>query len=219
MKTSFRKYKGLIVALTCVLALSYGLLRSEGAQTGVAPNHKAVPLDPDAQKVEKIIQTIIDLDAKRDKTKPSKSSPQTFTVTEKELNAYINYRLKVEEQKTIKSMVVNLNDRNAIFVTSLVDFNQIKVPADSGAAFVMRLLSGTQTVKVNGTLNTSRGKGTFQLDRAELNGMSLPPALVNRLIKMFGEKQTPPFDPTKPFDLPYGVQEVEIHKGYAKIKV
>ena len=106
------------------------------------------------------------------------------------------------------------------FITFLtIDFDQVEVKGDSMSAQLFKIfLRGKQTIEVEGRLKTEKGRGTYQVERATLNGMPLPASLVNAILSTVGRRQDPPFDPTEPFDLPYGVQTIEVQEQKTILK-
>jgi hypothetical protein len=176
----------------------------------------------DHARVDQLVQALTHLNKQKakDGKKDGKSDTvKQFTVSARELNSYIAQEMKAHPPKGMKSLVVDLKEPNHVSATALLDFSQIKMPDNSfAAAAAKKLLSGDRYVKVEGTLDSQQNMGAFSIDRAEVAGMPLPTSLVTMLVKRIGEKQHPPVDITKPFNLPYGIERLEISNGAIKIK-
>ena len=97
--------------------------------------------------------------------------------------------------------------------------DQIDLGESSLTAVLMRsLFSGEQTLEVEGQLEARNGQGEYTAQRAKLNGMPVPLALLNTLLKTLGDRVEPPFDATRPFPLPYGIDSIQIKARQATLK-
>lgn len=168
--------------------------------------------DPAAERVEKMLDELEARELARDKEK------RTYTLTEPDLNAYLAAKIKERPRKDVESLRIEMKE--AIFTTFLkVDFDQVEIKGDSMTVGLLRaLLRGSQTIEFDGRLRTDNGKGTYEVERATLNGMPLPPSLVNSILSAVGRRQDPPFDPMEPFDLPYGIKTVTVTPGKATLE-
>jgi hypothetical protein len=79
------------------------------------------------------------------------------------------------------------------------------------------MFSGTHTLSVRGKLVSKGGKANFQLEQARFDSGTLPNSLVEEIIALVGRKQTPPFDPLQPSQLPYKIQRIDVHPGHALV--
>jgi hypothetical protein len=210
----------LSVALTLLFTLLLSLAGRNFGQAHPAPRAtRALATNDDHASVERTIQTLMELE--KEKARTGRRAPtKEFMVSEPALNAYIASEMKAHPLKGVKSLVIQLRAPNQISGTALVDFNQIKISSNEGLLTLAAktLLSGERHLTVEGTLTSHQYVGTFQITRAELDGMPLPPSLVTMIVKHIGEKQHPPVDITKPFTLPYGIESVEISNRSLKIK-
>ncbi|MBI1748935.1 MAG: hypothetical protein HYR55_20470 [Acidobacteria bacterium] len=218
-----RKKNFLRLMVAAWLVLCYATLPSLIYNNGVglraAPQTKAVGANlltgkaPHA-RVEEIAQTL-EYEHLRHRKGPSKR----YKMSELEINSYISYKMKQQPVKGMKSLVINLFESNQLTATALIDFDQVKLRNEGmmGTLF-KKLMAGDHYLKMNGTLTSGQRKGSFIVSRAEMGGMVIPNSLVLAIIKHVGEKQHPPVDLTQPFELPLGIERVEISAGTLQVK-
>jgi hypothetical protein len=190
-------------ALIAIAALAFGQ---------APPARPAGSADAGAQRVEKMLDELETRQQAKDTDKKS------YTLTESDLNDYLAAKIKERPRKDVESMRVAMKE--GFFTTFLtVDLDQVEVKGDSMSKSLLKaLLHGKQTIEVDGRLKTDNGKGTYEVERASLNGMPLPPSFVNSILSAVGRQQDPPFDPMEPFDLPYGMKSVKVTPGKALLE-
>ncbi len=202
MKLNSRRASILVVFLTigwlCLAAES----RPQGEQAS----------DPGVAKVTRILEELKDNDGQS--TVPNK----TYELTEKELNAYLSAQLLQQDQKAVES--INLLIKEGTFLTRVeVNTDELQIKGDDVTIGYLRLLlRGTQTLEVEGKLQAEDGLASYLVQEARLSGISLPAPWVNSLLRSLGKRINPPFDPTKPFEMPYGIQSVTFQPGKVMMK-
>ena len=193
MKMNSRRVAFLALFLTVLTAES----RPQGGQDS----------DPGVAKVTRILEELRDNDEQG--TVPSR----IYELTEEELNAYLSAQLRQQDQKAVESMFLSL--REGTFLTVIeVDVNELQLRGDDVTTGYLRLLlRGTQTLEIEGKLQAEDGLASYLVQEARLSGISLPASWVNSLLSSLGKRNKPPFDPTEPFDMPYGIRSVIFHPG------
>jgi hypothetical protein len=135
---------------------------------------------------------------------------RSFTLLEADLNAYLRRELFVQPLKGVKDLFTQLR-RGAFIAFLTVNFDELEVPKNSLALqFFKNLLHGTQRLKLEGTVKIEDGTGTYVTHKAWLSDFPIPGPFVDALLSSVGKKQKPPFDPTKPFEAPYGISELSL---------
>ncbi|MDI9613553.1 MAG: hypothetical protein QM330_11005 [Acidobacteriota bacterium] len=138
---------------------------------------------------------------------------QSTPFTEEEINSYLQLVLKPRYHPSLRTLEVTLK-KNRLRARALIDFDRLR---DSSAGVFRNLLafmfSGAHTLDAEGKLLTGNGRGRFELEEARFDGRTLPNNMVNEIIAAVGMLQNPPFNPTKPSRLPYGIERVEIGPG------
>lgn len=179
---------------------------------GVAVPEKGLPAEPSAERVEKVLEEIeADYES-------GKRNSRTYVVSEADLNAFLAARVQEEQRKGVEGIQVRLGNR--AFVTELdLNMDELELKDDAMTLALFRsVLSGRRKLEVEGDLTTLDGKGRFEVRAARLNGVSLPPALLTLILSTVGKQLDPPFDPTEPFDLPYGIEEIQVEPRKVTIR-
>ena len=163
--------------------------------------------DPGVAKVTRILEELRDNDEQG--TVPNR----TYEVTEEELNAYLSAQLDQQDQKAVESIALLLKE--GTFLTRVeVNVDELQFKADDLTTGYLRLLlKGIQTLEIEGKLEAENGLATYRAQDARLSGISIPARLVNNLLSSLGKKNDPPFDPTQPFAMPYGIQSFNFQPG------
>jgi hypothetical protein len=147
-------------------------------------------------------------------TQKKKSRQQKTQFTEQEVNAYLASNIGSKYHPSLKSLVVSFAEEE-IQGTATVDFDLIDDASTKlFPKFLSLLFSGTHTISSQGKLISNEGKATFLLNQARFDNSTLPKNLIEGLITMIGKKQSPPFDPLKPSELPYKIERVDLKNGY-----
>ena len=163
--------------------------------------------DPGVAKVTGILEELRKNDEQG--TVPNR----TYQVTEEELNAYLSAQLHQQHQKAVESIVLLLKE--GTFLTRVeVNVDELQFPVDDvTTAYLRLLLKGIQTLEIEGKLEAENGLATYRVQEARLSGIPIPARLVNNLLSSLGKKNDPPFDPTQPFEMPYGIQSFTFQPG------
>jgi hypothetical protein len=163
--------------------------------------------DPGVAKITRILEELKNND--QQSTVPDRS----YEVTEQELNAYLSAQLYQQDQKAVESIALMIKE--GTFLTRVeVNADELQLKGDDVTmGYLMLLLRGTQTLEVEGKLQAQDGVASYLVQEARLSGISLPAPWVNSLLSSLGKRNNPPFDPTEPFPMPYGIQSVTFQPG------
>jgi len=118
----------------------------------------------------------------------------------------------------VESIVLLIHE--GTFLTRVeVNTDELQVKGDDVTlGYLKLLLKGTQTLEIEGKLEAENGLATYRVQEARLSGISLPPLWVNKLLSSLGKKNDPPFDPSEPLEIPYGIQSVTFQPGRVMIE-
>ncbi len=187
--------------LVLFLMVGWLFLAVESSPQGVQAS------DPGVAKVTRLLEELRDNDEQG--TVPNR----TYELTEEELNAYLSAQLYQQDQKAVESITLLLKE--GTFLTRIeVDVDELPFQGDDLATGYLRLLlKGIQILEIEGKLEAENGLATYRVQEARLSGIPIPARLVNNLLSSLGKKNDPPFDPTQPFELPYGIQSFTFQPG------
>ncbi len=199
----------LALLLGCVVVS--GLAPVAAAQTAAASGLERDSLQG-AARVQRVFEEI------EEDHRAGLTSPKRHVVLEPDLNAFMEREIRVQRPPAVERLAVSLRPGN-VFVTRIrVDMDDVPVGDSSVGGFFKALMSGSQDLEVEGRLESANGVGTYQIEGASLNGIPIPSALVNAILRSMGSRLDPPFDPTAPFPFGHGIQRVRIEAGRAVIE-
>ena len=187
--------------------------RQAGQDVSVArASETEKPVSPGAARVERTLRELESNHAS------GNTANRTYTITEADLNAYLEVRLREKNQRGVETLSVRLQQE--AFVSSLmIDMDKVEVQGDPTTLSLFKVLfRGPLTLEVEGRLVTVGGRGRLKVTKALLNESTVPPPLVDVILRALGGKQDPPFDPTESFDLPYGIRTVTVKPGQATLQ-
>ena len=189
------------------------------------------PHDP-VEKVGRIVDFIKGNKGRQPTAKhPAKGKEKDFSVTEADANAYI--RFWIEEQAkhgrlkdvVVKSAEVHFKEGHVIEADAVAQIGgaSLKKLDSLGDSFVVQMLKNSLTVDNNVHLQcvagAAKGKGFLVIQELRIKGLTLPVALIQKILEIVGKNQHPPQDFAKPMDLPNGIQKLEVLPGELKLQV
>jgi hypothetical protein len=136
----------------------------------------------------------------------SKGRHSGVDVFETELDSYVLYSLR-------KNMPVQLNSIDVKLTTGSISAN-----ADIAFAPSDSLFGGSHTVFIKGRLTGRNGRGKFDLDDVRLDGIPVPHFLMDVLLDRYVRTKYPGVDLKEPFDLPWGIEDLTIGQGKARVE-
>ncbi len=184
-----------------------GLFLIVGWLTAESRTQGGQAADPGVAKVTGILEELRENDEQG--TIPNRA----YELTEEELNAYLSAQLYLQHQKAVESIALLIKE--GTFLTRVeVNVDELQFQKDDVTTGYLRLLlKGIQTLEIEGKLEATNGLATYRVQEARLSGIPIPARLVNNLLSSLGKKNDPPFDPTQPFEMPYGIQSFTFQPG------
>ncbi len=161
-----------------------------------------------AARVNAIFQSL------RENAPPGKKAPPNshLRITEDELNAYLTQEYISKPHSGLKSVVTHLLASNRVVADAIVDVDDLKTENSSVLKMITWFFSGDQALHVQAQLLFKGNTVTYQLEDAQLNNVTLPNALVEKLIEILARRQTQKIDVTKPIPLSPTIKHVDIQK-------
>lgn len=157
----------------------------------------------DALKVEHLLSSIEKLSSR------TGVKEYTAEVTEKELNAYITYRLAREKSPLINSLKINLLDNNNIRGKIRLDAQQLNLNI---------LLGDDLDFDFQGIVYTRDGKGRLDLITLKLRGQPVNPQVLDLVLSTvalyYGTESRRIGDW---YDMPEGINRIMVNKGRAML--
>jgi len=133
-------------------------------------------------------------------------------ITEVELESYVMVYLRKDIPIQIESVRVHLTPG---VVTADA---RLTIPAGTtGNTLLDALVTGTHNLLISGKLTTARGEGKFDLQSLSVDGIPVPNILIDALLRKYAKPKYPDVDLNEPFDLPWGIQSIDVGLGKATV--
>jgi len=186
--------------LVLVAAVAVGALKYFPAASSSA-------MAESSQRAAASLQNKIDV-VKKAGTDKTRRVRQKVDVTESELESYVMFNMKKDIPFPMESIRVHLTPG---FVAA--DTRLTIPPGSTGNVMLDLLVSGTHDFNIKGKLTGSNGVGKLDIQDVKVDGIPVPIVLVDALVKKFAKPKYPQADIKAPFDLPWGIDAVEVGQG------
>jgi hypothetical protein len=149
-----------------------------------------------------------------------KGKARITSISEREVNAYLRYVAPQQMPPGLVDPTVTIVGEGRLAATAIVDLDSVKRQRPpTGWLDPMNLLSGRVPVKAAGLLHTKAGQGRFELETAEVGGVSVPKSVLQELVAYYSKSPQNPKGVSldAPFELPAGILEVRVGQQNAVI--
>jgi len=201
-----KKLVVLSVTIGAVVLAAAFVLRSISAQETAAEPRELSKRSAD------VLQGKIDDIKKTDEAADANRKHSEIDVTEAELESYVVYSLREKIPVQMDSIDVQLTP-GAVAADTQMTFNS----NTTGNPMVDALVGGTHNLFVKGRLSGYQGRGKFDLEEVRVDGIPVPKVLINSLFDRYVKPKYPEADLKEPFDLPWGIQSIDIQSQKARI--
>ena len=155
-------------------------------------------------------------------TPTSKAKPRaavTTQFTDTELNAYLRFNLKEEIPVGIVDPSLQAMGEGRVGGRAIVDLDAVRKQKQRGWLDPMGYLTGRLPLTARGRLTTQNGMGRFQLESAEINGVTVPKMFVQELLSFYSRTPEDPdgINMDDPFELPAQIREIRVSTGSTTI--
>jgi hypothetical protein len=200
--------KVVLIVLTCVAVLVAGsVIAFRVISAKGTSGSKNV-----SQKAAQSLQMKIDAIKKAAGTAGHKRGSAHVELSEDELESYVLYSLKEDIPAQIDSIDIQLAPDTVSAGTQITFTSNA-----TGNAVVDALVGGTHNLFLKGKLVGHEGRGKFDLQEIQVDGIPVPNVLIQALIKRYVKPKYPEVDLNQPFDLPWEIQEIKLEQGRATV--
>jgi hypothetical protein len=152
-------------------------------------------------------------------TTSAASGSQTTQLTDVELNSYLRFHLKSQVPVGIVEPTLSSLGEGRVKGGAVIDLDAVRKQRQRGWTDPLSYLGGQLPLTAAGVLVTQNGVGRFQLESAELSGITIPKSLVQELLTYYSK---PPEKPAgiaidDPFELPARIKEIRVGRGEAMV--
>jgi hypothetical protein len=147
------------------------------------------------------------------------NAARSTQVSDGEVNSYLKFLAGAQVPVGIVDPTLHGAGNGRVTGRALVDLDAVRTSKKRGWTDPLGYLTGKMPITAAGTLTTSKGIGRFQLESAELSGVTIPKSLVQELLSYYSKTVENPagINMDDPFQLPSAIQEIRIGQGTAVI--
>ena len=149
----------------------------------------------------------------------AKQQAQSTTVSDAEVNSYLRFHAQDQIPVGIVEPILNAHGDGIVTGRAIVDLDAVRKQRQRGWLDPMGYLTGRLPLTVRGRLTTQNGMGRFQLESAEISGVSVPKTVVQELLSFYSRTPEDPdgINMDDPFELPAQIREIRVAPGAATI--
>lgn len=141
-------------------------------------------------------------------------------LTEREVNAYLAFHGRDDIPAGIADPYISIVGTGRLRGRALIDLDAVRRQRDDrGWLDPLAYLGGRLPVTASGVLRTQNGVGRFELESAEISGVSVPKGVLQPLVAYYSRTADHPqgYNLDDPFALPASIREIEVGKGQAVV--
>ena len=136
--------------------------------------------------------------------------------TQAETNSYLKYNAGDLLPTGLTQPEVTLHAQNRLSGKAIVDLDIVRQKSGSGGWFdPTSYLTGKLPVTASGRIITADGKARFEVERAEVSGISIPRAFLAQMVNFFTRTADNPkgssIDDT--FEMPAKIRRIDVEPG------
>jgi hypothetical protein len=147
------------------------------------------------------------------------AAPRSTQISDGEVNAYFKFLAGAQVPVGITDPALHAAGNGRITGEATVDLDAVRTQKKRAWTDPLAYLMGRLPVTAAGTLTTQNGVGRFQLESAQISGLSVPKSLLQELLSYYSKTKDNPagINMDDPFQLPAAIQEIRIGQGVATI--
>jgi hypothetical protein len=171
----------------------------------------------DADRFEQKLGKIVSQGKTASLKKPAQG--RSTPITDSELNSYFKYNGKAQVPVGVVEPTINAIGDGRVTGRAVVDLDAVRKQKQRGWLDPVNYLSGRLPVTAAGRLTTKDGRGQFQLESAEISGITVPKAVLQELLSFYSKTPENPagIDMDAPFELPAGIREIRVGAGTSTV--
>jgi hypothetical protein len=148
-----------------------------------------------------------------------KAAPRATQVSDLELNSYLKFLAGAQVPVGIADPLLHAVGNGRVSGEATVDLDAVRTQKKRAWTDPLAYLTGKLPVTAAGMLTTQNGIGRFELESAQISGLSIPKSLLQELLSYYSKSPERPngISMDDPFQLPAAIQEIRIGQGVATI--
>lgn len=147
------------------------------------------------------------------------AAPRSIDIPDAELNSYLQFNAKEEIPTGIVEPMLHSLGNGRVGGRAVVDLDAVRKQKQRGWLDPLGYLTGRLPVTATGTLVTKDGVGQFQLESAEISGVTIPKAVLQELLSHYSRTPEKPsgINMDDPFEMPARIREIKVGSGHSTV--
>ena len=153
-------------------------------------------------------------------TRPNRGGKGISTpMTDREINSYLRFNAADQIPVGVLEPTLRAAGAGRVSGRAVVDLDAVRKQKQRGWLDPLGYLTGRLPVTAVGRLTTGDGRGQFQLESAEISGVTVPKAVLQELLSYYSRTPEKPsgIDMDAPFELPARIREIHVATGTATV--
>ena len=141
-------------------------------------------------------------------------------MSEGELNSWFAYHAPPLLPKGLAEPRLTIVDGKTVVGNAVIDLDAVAKSRASGSTFdIWNLIGGRVPVTITGAVRAQAGKARFEMQSAQVSGISVPPRVVQQLVDYFSRTPNHPEGVRldDEYQLPSGIRDIELSPGSAVV--
>jgi hypothetical protein len=188
-----------------------------GALVAVAPLAAQGRLSKeDADRFQSKLTKIV---AFGNETARKSSQARNTPLSDVEVNSYLKYNATDQVPTGIVDPILNALGGGRVSGRAVVDLDAVRTQKKRGWFDPLGYLTGRLPVTASGVLTTKDGKGQFELQSAEISGVTVPKSVLQELLSYYSKSPENPegINMDAPFELPAKIREIRVGTGTSTV--
>jgi hypothetical protein len=172
----------------------------------------------DADRFEAKLSRIVAFGSEKRATARA-AAMQSTPITDAEINAYFEAGAKGQIPPGVVNPELNALGDGRVSGQAVVDLDAVRKQKKRGWLDPAAYLTGSLPVSASGLLITKDGVGRFQLESAQVSGVTIPKSFLQELVSYYSRTPDNPngINMDDPFELPSRIREIQVQRGQATI--
>jgi len=181
----------------------------------------ALAVQPNLAKADavKFQSKLAQIERNGEQPRQDKTAARTTQVSDAEVNAWFKYLAGTQVPVGITDPMLHAVGSGRVTGEATVDLDAVRTQKKRTWTDPLAYLTGKLPVTAAGVLTTQNGVGRFQLESAQISGLTIPKSLLQELLSYYSKTKDNPtgINMDDPFQLPAGIQEIRVGQGVATI--
>ena len=147
------------------------------------------------------------------------AKPVSTPMTDSEVTSYLRFHAASQIPVGVLEPTLRAAGAGRVSGRAIVDLDVVRKQQERGWLDPLGYLTGRLPVTAAGRLTTRDGRGQFDLESAEISGVTIPKGVLQELLSYYSRTPEKPsgINMDAPFELPARIREIHVATGSATV--